>query len=80
MILLGAQYYRPPFPNEKYWRDDLKKMADSGLNTVQLWVKWAWVEPAPEEFRFDDYDRLVSEADRAGLGVVLSTIAEIQPY
>jgi len=28
---LGVQYYRPPFPYQKYWEDDLKKMKDSGL-------------------------------------------------
>jgi beta-galactosidase len=80
VIVLGTQYYRPPFPNEKYWDDDLAKMADSGLNTVQLWVKWAWVEPTPDEFRFDDFDRIVELADKHGLKVVLSTIAAIHPY
>jgi beta-galactosidase len=77
---LGVQYYRAPFPEEKYWEDDLARIKDSGLNTVQLWVLWAWVESKPGEFRFDDYDRLVELADKNGLGVILSTIAEIQPY
>jgi beta-galactosidase len=80
MIRLGAQYYRAPFPDRRFWRDDLMRMADSGLNTVQLWVLWGWCEPAPDDFRFDDYDELVSLAGQAGLGVVLSTIAELQPY
>jgi len=77
---LGVQYYRPPFPEQKYWEDDFARIKDCGLNTVQLWVLWSWVEPKPGEFRFDDYDRLVELADKAGLGVILSTIAEIQPY
>ncbi|NLX44018.1 MAG: beta-galactosidase [Chloroflexi bacterium] len=77
---LGAQYYRAPFPNRRYWRDDMLRMADAGLNTVQLWVLWGWCEPSPDNFRFDDYDELVSLAGEAGLGVVLSTIAELQPY
>lgn len=80
MLLLGTQYYRPPFPERRYWADDLRRMADAGLNTVQLWVVWAWVEAVPGEYRFDDYDELVSLADRAGLGVVLSTIAAVHPY
>ncbi|MGC9522302.1 MAG: beta-galactosidase [Anaerolineae bacterium] len=80
MIHLGTQYYRPPFPNERYWEDDIKRMADSGLNTLQLWVVWAWVEAKPGEFRFDDYDRLVALANKHDLEVVLSTIAAIQPY
>ena len=35
---LGTQYYRPPFPNQQYWEDDLRAMADAGLNTAQFWV------------------------------------------
>ncbi len=79
-MLLGTQYYRPPFPDEKYWQDDLRRMRDAGLDTVQFWVVWGWVEPKPGEFRFDDYDRLMDLARNAGLGVVLSTKAEIHPY
>ena len=80
MIHLGTQYYRPPFPNERYWEDDIRRMAESGLNTIQLWVVWAWVEAEPGTYRFDDYDQLVALADQYGLEVVLSTIAAIHPY
>ena len=76
---LGVQYYRPPFPDAKYWADDFSRIRDSGLNTVQLWVLWGWVEPEPGAMRFEDYDRLVRLAEERGLGVILSTIAEIQP-
>jgi beta-galactosidase len=77
---LGVQYYRPPFPDPKYWADDFARIRDSGLDTVQLWVLWGWVEARPGRFEFDDYDRLIGLAEKTGLGVVLSTIAEIQPY
>ena len=77
---LGVQYYRAPFPEERYWDDDFARIKDSGLHVVQLWVLWSWVESKPGAFRFDDYDRLVALAAKHGLGVVLSTIAEVQPY
>ncbi|MFO7975649.1 MAG: beta-galactosidase [Candidatus Hydrogenedentota bacterium] len=77
---LGVQYYRAPFPTERYWEDDFARIKDSGLNTVQLWVLWGWVEAKSRTFRFDDYDRLMELAEKYGLGVVLSTIAEIHPY
>ena len=77
---LGVQYYRAPFPEQKYWEDDFKRIRDSGLNAVQLWVLWAWVEAVPGKFVYDDYDRLMDLAEKNGLGVILSTIAEIQPY
>ncbi len=80
IVNFGTQYYRAPFPDSKYWDDDFRKIRDSGLNTVQLWVLWAWVEAVPGRFVYDDYDLLIEMADKHGLQVVLSTIAEIQPY
>lgn len=79
-MILGTQYYRPPFPDRRFWEKDLDRMKESGLNTVQLWVVWAWVEPEPGKFDFADYDALFDEAEKRGLQVVLSTIAELQPY
>lgn len=76
---LGVQYYRPPFPVDRFWDDDFRRVADSGLNSVQLWVLWSWVESTPGKFRFEDYDQLVQLADKHRLGVVLSAIAEVQP-
>ncbi len=79
-MILGTQYYRPPFPEGRYWEEDFARIKACGLNTVQLWVVWAWVESKPGAFNFDDYDRLVELADKHGLRVVLSTIAAIHPY
>lgn len=75
----GVQYYRAPFPDAKHWESDFKKIRESGFNTVQLWISWGWVEATPDRFVYDDYDRLVELAAKHRLGVVLSTIAEIQP-
>jgi beta-galactosidase len=79
-MLLAAQYYRPPFPDKKHWLDDLSRMRDSGLNALQLWAVWGWIEPEPGVFHFDDYDTLVKEAEKRGLGVIISCIAEIHPF
>lgn len=78
-MIFATQYYRPPFPNAKYWDDDLARMKDAGLNALQLWVVWGWIEPAPGRFEFGDYDRLVELADKHGLGVIMSLIADVQP-
>jgi len=77
---LGVQYYRPPFPEGKYWANDFARIKESGLDTVQLWILWSWVEPKPGEFIFDDYDSLVELAEKNDLGLILSAIAEVQPY
>ncbi|MBR4674697.1 MAG: beta-galactosidase [Victivallales bacterium] len=78
-MILGVQYYRAPFPNQKYWEDDFRKIKDSGLNAVQLWLLWGWIEAKPGRFDFSDYDRLFDFAAKYDLKVVASTIAEIQP-
>lgn len=79
-MILCTQYYRPPFPESRYWRDDLARMRDAGLNALQLWAVWGWIESEPGVFNFDNYDALVAEAEKRGLKVVLSCIAEIHPF
>lgn len=79
-MILGVQYYRPPFPNKGHWADDLPRIREAGFNTIQLWVCWGWVEPRPGQWQFDDYDELLELAAQNELGVVLSTVAEIHPF
>ncbi len=79
-MILGTQYYRPPFPDARHWRSDVARMRESGLDTVQLWACWGWIEPEPGVYRWDDYDELVALAEGVGLKVVISTVAEIQPF
>jgi len=80
MMILGTQYYRPPFPPRELWREDLAGISAAGLDTVQLWACWGWIEPEPGRYRFEDYDELIELATATGLSVVISTIAEIQPF
>ena len=79
-MILATQYYRPPFPETRYWEEDLDRIKTSGLNAIQLWVLWSWVEPEPGVFNFQDYDELVGMAKKRDLGVILSSIGELQPY
>ena len=68
------------FPGRLVLASDFARIKQSGLDTIQLWVVWAWVKTKPGQFNFNDYDRLVDLAGRHGLNVVLSTIAEVHPY
>jgi beta-galactosidase len=79
-MFLAAQYYRAPFPNRRYWHDDFARIRDCGLHAVQLWCLWGWIEAEPGRYNYSDYDELMDLADKAGLKVVLSTIAEIHPF
>ena len=80
MIVIGAQYYRPPNPPRADWERDLRLMAESGMNTVKLWACWSWMNPERDRFDFEDLDVLVDIADRVGLGVVVNIILEDAPY
>lgn len=79
-MMLGVQYYRPPFPDRRHWDRDMNQIAASGFDTVQLWACWGWIEPYPGQYRFDDYDELIEIASKVGLRIVISTIGEIQPF
>lgn len=79
-MLLATQYYRPPFPASRWWEEDLDGIKAAGLSAIQLWACWGWIEPSPGAYRFDDYDRLIEGARERGLGVVISSVAEIMPF
>jgi len=79
-VIVAVQYFRPPFPERRDWRRDLERIKSSGIDAIQLWVTWGWVEHTPGSYDFADYDELVAMANDVGLQVVLSTIAEVQPF
>lgn len=79
-MLLATQYYRPPFPDRRRWRDDLRLIRDTGLDAIGLWATWAWVEPEPGRFVYDDLDEIVAEAADNELQVIMTTVAELHPY
>lgn len=80
MMYYGAQYYRPPFPEEDCWPRDFEKMQAMGFTCVKLWAVWNWVEPEPGRFHFDELDRLVALAREHSLKVVINMIPEGAPY
>ncbi|MBD3386334.1 hypothetical protein GF407_15595 [candidate division KSB1 bacterium] len=75
----GSQYYRAPSPHAKEWEDDLRHMAELGFNTVKFWVQWRWNHPRPDQFYFDDIDRLMDLAYQFKLRVMLNTILDVAP-
>jgi beta-galactosidase len=79
-MLLLTQYYRPPFPAGRRWREDLRQIADAGLDAVEIWATWSWIEAEPGVYRFDDFDRLFDEAATVDLDVVVTAVAELNPY
>jgi beta-galactosidase len=79
-VNLLTQYFRPPFPLQPRWRDDLAQIAATGLDAIEVWATWAWIESHPGHYDFTDFDDLFAEAERAGLDVVITSVAELNPY
>lgn len=76
---LCTQYYRPPFPERRRWRDDLAQIRATGFDAIVLTASWAWLEPRPGAYDFGDFDELIGMAGDAGLQVILNTWSELQP-
>ncbi|MDR1252372.1 MAG: beta-galactosidase [Treponema sp.] len=79
-MLYGAQYYRPPFPQQPYWKRDFENMERLGFNCVKFWAVWNWIETAPGEFHFDELDALCDLAAEHSLKVIINLIPEGAPY
>lgn len=78
-FIYGAQYYRAPTPEENHWDEDLRRMAESGFNSVKYWAQWRWTHRAPGVFVFDDMDKLMDLAADYSLGVTINVIMDIGP-
>jgi len=78
-MILSTQYYRPPFPQQHRWDEDLRTIRATGFDAIYVTATWSWVEPAPGEYVFDDYERLFAAAEREGLRVIVNLWSEIQP-
>jgi beta-galactosidase len=78
-MILSTQYYRPPFPNQQRWAEDLALIARTGFDSIYLTASWAWIEAKPGIYDFADYDRLIELAGQNGLKVIVNLWSETQP-
>ncbi|MFF2937555.1 beta-galactosidase [Streptomyces mirabilis] len=73
LYIWGAEihYFRLPSPDA--WRDVLQKIKAGGFNTVSLYFDWGYHSSKPGSYDFTgirNVDRLLDEAERAGLYVI----------
>jgi beta-galactosidase len=58
-ILYGADYNPEQWP-ESVWREDMRLMNVARVNMVTINVfSWALLEPAPDEYSFEQLDRIM---------------------
>jgi beta-galactosidase len=76
---LGVAWYPEQHPRER-WADDVRRMADAGLQVVRLGeFAWAVIEPERDRFEWEWLDEAISLAEGAGLRVVLGTPTAVPP-
>ncbi len=76
---LGVAYYPEDWPDEEMDRD-IAKMKEIGINVARI-AEFAWhrMEPAPGEFDFSYFHKVVDKLGAAGIGVVLGTPTATPP-
>jgi beta-galactosidase GanA len=70
-IILGGELGNSSFTSLEYMEPVWPKLKTMNLNTVLAPVFWELIEPVEGKFQFELYDRLIKEAGRHDLKVVL---------
>ncbi len=75
----GAQYYRAPTPEHRFWEKDFQNMKKIGFTDIKFWVQWRWCHRGENIFFFDDLDELMDLAYKYQLRVTLNIICDVIP-
>ncbi|HOL21754.1 MAG TPA: beta-galactosidase [bacterium] len=77
--ILGVEYYRPPNPSIEYFGFDIKKIKKAGLSVIRTWFHWQQVNPSEGKWDFTNYDKLLKEAGKNNIKVLLQLNIEVPP-
>lgn len=78
-FIWGAQYYRYPTPERKYWQKDMALAKASGMTDLKLWVQWRAAAPDENTYCFDDIHELLDTAASNELRITLNIIYDVMP-
>ncbi|WP_369054291.1 beta-galactosidase [Kineococcus terrestris] len=78
-IRYGGDYNPEQWP-EEVWEEDLALFDRAGVDTLTVGVfDWALLQPAPDRYDFERFDRIMGMLRDAGKDVVLATATGAQP-
>jgi len=78
-LLYGADYNPEQWP-ESVWREDMRLMKAAHVNMVTINVfSWALLEPAPDEYTFEQLDRIMDLLAEHGIAADLATATATPP-
>ena len=78
-FIYGAQYFRDPTPDKRYWDRDMAHMREIGFDSIKFWAQWRWIQREKDSFYFDTLDELMDLAEKHGLEVTINTIFDVTP-
>ena len=74
-IVYGTQYYRAPTTLPCEWEQDIIKMEEINMDTLQIRVQWRQNERGEDNYYFDDVDKLFDLAEKYGKKVVFKFLS-----
>jgi beta-galactosidase len=78
-MLYGADYNPEQWP-ESVWQEDMRLMKLARVNMVTINVfSWALLEPAPDEYTFEQLDRVMDMLAEHGIAADLATATATPP-
>ena len=78
-LSLGVCYYPEHWP-ESIWEDDLRRMKESGIQTLRVGeFAWSLFEPREGEYDFSLIDRFLDLAQKHGMRIIMGTPTATPP-
>ena len=78
-LSLGVCYYPEHWP-ESIWEDDLRRMKESGIQTLRVGeFAWSLFEPREGEYDFSLFDRFLDLAQKHGMRIIMGTPTATPP-
>lgn len=78
-ITLGVCYYPEHWPEEN-WAGDMKRMLETGIETVRVGeFAWSYIERTEGVFNYDFFNRFLDAAEKAKMKVIFCTPTATPP-
>ena len=77
-MFLGTQYHRPPNPRREDWERDLEIIKNHDIDMIRTWLYWGSVNPSENVWVWDEYDELMTLAQKKDLKVLIQLMCVTQ--
>jgi len=75
----GAVYFRKSNPPRTDWDRDYATAAQDGMTTFRHWFMWSAIQPGPDRWDWEDFDRQFDLAERHGMDTIIAELTKTAP-